>query len=119
MERNQGIQEYLSKLSTTPETNYSLWKATKRLKQIHQPSVRKQDGSWARSEKEKTETFVEHLSKVFKPNPGEIHKEGNRLLSDDIILATQDIPTNTFTVNEVKAVIKHLNSKKVPRSHNQ
>jgi len=35
MERNQKIQEYLSKLSATPETNYSLWKATKRLKQIH------------------------------------------------------------------------------------
>jgi len=26
MERNQGIQEYLSKLSATPEINYSLWK---------------------------------------------------------------------------------------------
>jgi len=33
-----------------------------------------QEGSWARSEKEKAETFVEHLSKVFKPNPREIHK---------------------------------------------
>jgi len=30
-ERNQ-IQEYLSKLSAASETNYSLWKATKKLK---------------------------------------------------------------------------------------
>jgi len=29
MDRNQEIQEYLSKFSGTPETNYSLWKATK------------------------------------------------------------------------------------------
>jgi len=27
---------------------------------------------WARSEKEKAETFAEHLSKVFKSNPTEI-----------------------------------------------
>jgi len=34
IKRNQGIEEYLS---ATPETNYSLWKATKKLKrpQIH------------------------------------------------------------------------------------
>jgi len=32
MKRHQEIQEYLSKLSAIPETNYSLWKATKRLK---------------------------------------------------------------------------------------
>jgi len=31
LERNQGIQEYLCKLSATFETNYSVWKATKSL----------------------------------------------------------------------------------------
>jgi len=43
LERNQRIQEYLGKLSTTPETNYSLWEATKRLKrpQTHHPPIRK------------------------------------------------------------------------------
>jgi len=53
-ERNQGIQEYLSKLSATSETNYSLWKATKKLKrpQTQYLPIRKQDGSWARSERQ-------------------------------------------------------------------
>jgi len=71
MDRNQEIQKYLS---VTPETNYSLWKATKRLKrpQTHHP-IKKQHGNWARSKKEKTETFAEHFSKVFKPNP-RLHK---------------------------------------------
>jgi len=32
MKKNQEIQEYLSKLSATLETNYSLWKVRKRLK---------------------------------------------------------------------------------------
>jgi len=37
------IQEYLSKLNAIPETNYSLWKTTKRLKQpqTHHPPIRK------------------------------------------------------------------------------
>jgi len=46
-ERNQGIQRYLSELSPSAETNYSLWKATKRLKrpQIQlQPISRMEDG---------------------------------------------------------------------------
>jgi hypothetical protein len=44
-ERNQGIQEYLSKLSATSETNYSLWKATKKLKrpQAQYLSIRKRE----------------------------------------------------------------------------
>jgi len=86
-ERNQGIQEYLSKLSVTSETTYSLRKATKRLKrsQTYHPPIRNgssQDGSWARSEKEKAETFTNHLFKIFKPNPREIiEEEENKLLS--------------------------------------
>jgi len=28
-------------------------------------SIRKQNGSWARSEEEKAETFAEHFSKIF------------------------------------------------------
>jgi len=99
MDRNQGIQEYLSKLSVTPETNYSLWKATKRLKQTqqHHPHIRKQDWNWARSEEEKADTFVEYFSKVFKPNSKKItQEEENRLFSDDTISTTQDIPISLY-----------------------
>jgi len=34
------------------------------------------------------------------------------LLSNDTTPAIQDISTNLFTVNEMKAVMKHLNAKK-------
>jgi len=74
-----------------------------------------QDKCSARSEKEKTDTFAEHLSKVFKHNLREIiRNEKNRFLSDNTIPAIQDTPTSLFTVNEVKVVIKHLYRKKAP-----
>jgi len=75
MERNQRIQEYPSKLSATPETNYSLWKATKRLKrpQTHHSSIKKQNRSWTRSEEEGIETFIRHLSRAFKLTHGKLH----------------------------------------------
>jgi len=57
LERNKRIQRYLSELSPSAETNYFLWKATKRLKrsQTQFPPIRKQDGGWARSDEEKAE----------------------------------------------------------------
>jgi len=63
-ERNQVIQRYLSDLSQSAENNYSLWKATKRLKrpQTQFPPIRKQDRNWARSDEGKAEIFVAHLS---------------------------------------------------------
>jgi len=116
MDRNQKIQEYLSKLSATSETNYSLWKTTKRLKrpQTHHAPIKKQDESWVRRKEEKAKTFAEHLSKVFKPNPREItQEEKNNTNSYSLIIPfTQDIPASPFTVNEVKAVINYLNLKK-------
>jgi len=83
MKRNQRIQEYLSKLSATPETSYSPWKVTKRLKQpqTQYPSVRMGIGPEV-----KKETFAGHLSKVFIPNSrGIILKKENKLLSDNTI----------------------------------
>jgi len=70
-------------------------------------------------EEEKAETFTEYLSKVFKPNPREIAQQEENRLSDDTISVTQDIPTSHFTINEVKAVINHLNPNKAPGSHKQ
>jgi len=87
LKRNQGIQKYLIKLSVTSETN-SLWKATKRLKRprIQYPSIRKQARNWTRSDKEKTEIFTIHLSKIFKHNLRNITmKEEMKLILEAII----------------------------------
>jgi hypothetical protein len=54
----------------TPLTDYSLKKATKRLKQPTQriPPIRNDDQTWDRSDKEKANTFAGHLEKTLKPN---------------------------------------------------
>lgn len=59
-ERNQGIQEYLQNLSATQASDYTLWKATKRLKQPEIPitPVHSPDGKWARSANEKADAFA-------------------------------------------------------------
>jgi len=51
---------------------------------------------------------------VFKPNLREItQEEENKLFSDNTTSAMQDISILFFIDNEMKAVIKHLNPKKV------
>jgi hypothetical protein len=100
-ERNQEIQEYLSKLSATLEINYSLWKA-KRLKRSQTQYPSQEIGWDGRNKEEKVEIFATHLSKVFKSNSCEITLEKeNKLLFDDIP-STLD----TFIIKKVRAVIK-------------
>jgi len=101
-ERNQGIQKYLRELSPSAKTNYSLWKATKRLKrpQIQFPPIRKQDGRSARSDEEMAEVSAVHLSKVFEPHTREIIiDEEKKLLMDTNTSAQMAVPIMLFTVN--------------------
>jgi hypothetical protein len=50
--------------------DHSLWKATNKFKRptIAIPLIRKQDGSWSRTNKEKTNLFADYLATVFTPN---------------------------------------------------
>ncbi|KMQ93692.1 rna-directed dna polymerase from mobile element jockey-like protein [Lasius niger] len=66
-----AIEDYLKNLSATEATDYSLWKATKKIKNPQQsiPPLRLPDGKWARSSKDKANLFAEHLAKVFTPFP--------------------------------------------------
>jgi len=74
--------------------------------------IKKQDEGWAKSDKEKIETFAIYFSKIFKPISREITtKEGNKLLSEAIIAAIQGISTKSFTITELSAVIKKFSKK--------
>lgn len=68
--KNEKLRDYLSSLTASPATDYSLWKATSYLKRpkCHQPPIRKADGDWAKTNEEKAMVFLKHLEKVFKPN---------------------------------------------------
>jgi len=70
--KNQGIFNYLQKLSTGKDSSYSLWKATKRITRpiVNAPPIRKLDGTWARSNQKKADLHVDHLESVFQPHDG-------------------------------------------------
>jgi hypothetical protein len=65
------------KVSPTDSTD-SLWKATKKIKQVKKPSP--PQGTGARSNDEKAHAFAEHLANVFKPHPSEKEPEEEEAL---------------------------------------
>lgn len=117
-ERNRGIQNYLKDLTATEATEYSLWKATKRIKrpQIAIPPLRSEGGEWAKSDKEKAELFSKHLTKVFKPFDSELSEaEEKELLQTPSGPNQLKYPIKNFKISEIRSAIVHgLNPKKAP-----
>lgn len=117
-EQNESIQRYLETLTPTENTDYSLWRATRKLKQQKnaKSALKKEDGSWARSNQEKADLFAQHLAGVFTPFPSQsTQEEETRIkeaLHNDIVPV--NLP-NKFRKTEVKEVIKRsVNIKKAP-----
>lgn len=69
--RQTRLQAFLRNLTPTKETNYSLYKVTKYLKRPPSYSQPLQTplGTWTRSNQQKADEFLRHLSEVFKPHP--------------------------------------------------
>lgn len=115
---NMAIQNYLQNLSATKSSDYSLWKATRRLNKSQEvnPPIRKKDGSWARSNIEKANLFAEHLADVFKPFESEVPSEEEAKVHEYLDSPDQlEIPIKPFKITEVRKMInKNLNSKKSP-----
>lgn len=116
--KNQEIQLYLSKLSSTASTDYSLWKATKKLKQpkAHFPPIRMVNGNWARSNKEKADTFAIHLTKVFQPFPPEQQQEDAEFGVRQFLESPCQMspPIAEFLKNDITKTINNLNLHKAP-----
>lgn len=116
-DRNAEFQVYLESLDATAATDYSLWKATKKIKRpitVSSP-LRKPDSSWARSDQEKANTFAEHLTSVFQPHPYEGPPEHKKMVLQHL-KATDSVETMSmrFTIKEVRRVIQKANPKKSP-----
>ena len=69
-EKTVCLKNYLENLDATPASNYSLWRAARKLKTPveYRPPLRTSTGGWARSDTEKGNIFVEHLKSVFTQN---------------------------------------------------
>jgi hypothetical protein len=79
--QNYCNQTFLQGLKPTEFTDYSLWKATKKIIQVKKqfPPLRTSKETWARSNVEKAHTFAGHLAKVFQPHPSENEPEEEAL----------------------------------------
>lgn len=116
--KRQSIQDYLKDLSPSEASDYSLFKATKKINQPQQQvsAIRLADGNWARTSEEKANAFAHHLSEVFKPYPAENTTEEELQLQHFIETPFQmDLPLKNFTIGDVKSVIElEINPKKSP-----
>ncbi len=109
--KNESVERYLQSLTGTKETEYSLWKATKRIKRpnIQNPPIKKENGDWARDNLSKAETFAEHLERTFHPNETDSPQD---LVAED---NTDRTKIRAVSPGEVRSEIqRHMNPKKAP-----
>jgi hypothetical protein len=116
-DRNKYFQSHLLGLNAKASSNYSLWKATRKLNQpvVISPPLRKPDGDWARTDREKAQTFAQHLSSVFTPHPNEgsmaHEKEVINLVDCSELKAG---PIERFTKREIRGTIMNMDPRKAP-----
>ena len=117
--KNEGIQNYLQGLTPTEATDYSLWKATRKIKQPqHQiPPIRINRNTWARTDKQKATAFAEHLASVFQLFPSQLSAMDEETIKNELNAPHQIVlPMKKIRINEIINVIKYkIHPKKGPR----
>lgn len=113
---NESFENFLLNLSTQDD---SLWKATKNIKKPQQiiPPLKKQNGSWARSNEEKASIFAEHLKTIFEPFPPSQSADLNeqKEIEDFLSIPCQlSLPIKYITPADVKYAIRGLKMNKAP-----
>lgn len=102
-------------LSSSEASNYSLRKATKKIKRRHfsVPPIRGEDGGWARNVAAKASTNANHLADVFQRFPADVSPDRQKhiyLLHNTLFLT--NVPIKHINVNDIKHVIKELKPNK-------
>ena len=114
--KNEGIQDYLKGLTPTEVTDYSLWKARRKMKrpQHHIPPIRINHYIWGRTDKQKATAFAEHLASDFQPFPSQLSVMEEETVNNDFNAPHQmALPMKKIRINEVKNVIQYeINPKK-------
>jgi hypothetical protein len=115
---NESIQNYLQGLTPTEATDYSLWKATRKISQPqHQIlPIRINRNTWARTDKQKATSFAEHLASVFQQFPSQLSINEEETIKNELNAPNQmTLPMKKIRINEVTNVIKHnIHPKKAP-----
>ena len=108
---NDCFYKYLASLSPTADSNYSLWKASRKLTRPPQiiPPIRRPQVGWARSPIEKANLFAKHLSEVFKLHSSVAAADVTEYLHTPFQMTP---PIEPFTSAEIIEAISRLNPKK-------
>jgi len=93
----------------TEATDYSLRKATRKIKQPqHQiPPIRTNHNTWARTDKQKATAFATHLASVIQPFPSQLSALEEETVTNELNVPHQiTLPTKKIRINEFKHVIQ-------------
>jgi hypothetical protein len=116
--KNEGIQDYLKGLTPIEVADYSLWKATRKMKrpQRHIPPIGINHNTWARTDKQKSAAFAEHFASVFQPFPFQLSVTEEETVYNDLNAPHQmALPMKKICINDFKNVIQYkINPKKAP-----
>ncbi|GAB0090154.1 hypothetical protein DMENIID0001_048440 [Sergentomyia squamirostris] len=111
--KNVSVEKYLSNLSPTAASHYSLWKATKRFSrpQMSHAPIRKENGEWVRGDQDKVRLFADHLKNVFRPWPA---SSATSVISAPVELP-EVTPVKRFKLKElIDVIMDEINAKKAP-----
>jgi hypothetical protein len=110
--KNESINKRLRGLSELKDDDYSLWKATKGINRtkMHVPPLKNDDGSWAKSDKQKVSLFAAYLEETFQPLPRQTANENTTTASK-----VDDLNIRHVTLLELKTEINNnLSIRKAP-----
>lgn len=104
-----AFDRYLENLSLSANSNYSLWRATRRFKRpVERVSpLQDENGQWIRRSDEKVELFAKHLANTFQPHNSQTN----------VVFTPEDLPVQKISFikpMEVAKMIDELNSRKSP-----
>lgn len=114
--KNSEFEHFITHLTPTSHTDFSLWKITKKFKrpQLLNSPIRTTVG-WTRSDKEKAAAFAQHLEQIYQPFPStepyEWEEHIKAFLDSPLPMSK---PPKPFTPKEIKREIATLKSKKAP-----
>lgn len=107
--KESSLKEYLQNLDPSERSDYSLWKATHKLKRPigYEFPIRLTDGNWARSPSDKVKVFADHLENVFTPNC--TNSDVEVPLVNELVISPMK-----FRFSNITSAVKNLNTKKSP-----
>ena len=108
---NDRFHKYLASLSPTADSNYSLWKASRKLTRPPQiiPPIRRPQGGWARSTIEKANLFAKQLTEVLQSHSSIAAADATEYLHTPFQTSP---PIEPITSAEIIEAISRLNPKK-------